>query len=244
MSRAVISCTWDFAPHLGEAEKASLWAAIPPYQRDARTKGVPQLGSGAIYPVPESDIVVADFPIPAHWPRAYGLDVGWKKTAAIWGAQNRDTGVIYLYSEHYRGEAEPVVHVESIKSRGAWVPGVIDPAARGRGQRDGQELLQNYLDLGLDIEPSQNAVEAGIEQCWQLFSAGRLKVFASLQHFLEEFRLYRRDENGKIVKFNDHLCDALRYLILSGRDRMRTAPVKKEGEAAYVDSGYSGTWMA
>ena len=47
-------------------------------------------------------------------PRAYGLDVGWNKTAAIWGARNPETGVIYLYSEYYRGQAEPQVHVEAI----------------------------------------------------------------------------------------------------------------------------------
>ena len=46
-------------------------------------------GSGqhlAVYPVPESDLIVQPFKIPAHWPRAYGLDVGWRGTAAIWGA--------------------------------------------------------------------------------------------------------------------------------------------------------------
>jgi hypothetical protein len=38
----------------------------------------------------------------------------------------------------------------------------------------------------------------------------------SLQNWLSEFRIYRRDEKGKIVKQNDHLMDATRYLILSG----------------------------
>ena len=36
---------------------------------------------------------------------------------------------------------------------------------------------------------------------------------------MEEFRLYRRNEKGKIVKVNDHLCDCLRYLIMSGMSR-------------------------
>jgi hypothetical protein len=30
-----------------------------------------------IYPITEADIVVNDFPIPDHWPRAYALDIRW-----------------------------------------------------------------------------------------------------------------------------------------------------------------------
>ncbi len=58
-----------------------------------------------------------------------------ERTAAVWGAWDRDDDVLYVYSEHYRGQAEPVIHAESIRSRGQWIPGVIDPASRGRGRR-------------------------------------------------------------------------------------------------------------
>jgi phage terminase large subunit-like protein len=244
--RFVVSCTWDDVPHLSRDVKEELFASIPPHQRDARAKGVPALGSGSIYPVPENDVVVADFEIPAHWPRAYGMDVGWNRTAIVWAAMDRETGTAYLYSEHYRGQAEPVVHTESIKSRGEWIPGVIDPAARGRAQRDGEQLLQNYIDLGLDLEPAQNAREAGLYMVWQLLSAGRLKVFASLTNWREEFRLYRRDEKGHIVKEKDHLMDATRYLVVSGRDRMKTAPApkqKSEFAGMAINGGGVGGWM-
>ena len=117
-SRSVILATWDDVPHLDERAKEMLFASYMPFQRDARTKGIPALGSGAIYPVPESDIVIPDFALPNHWPRAYGMDVGWNRTAAIWGAFDRETSTSYLYSQHYRGEAEPVVHAEAVKSRG------------------------------------------------------------------------------------------------------------------------------
>ena len=93
-----VQATWDDVPHLTPEAKAELLASIPPYQREARSKGVPQLGSGAIYQVPESDIVVADFAIPDHFPKVFGLDVGWNKTAVVWGARDNESGVIYLYS--------------------------------------------------------------------------------------------------------------------------------------------------
>jgi phage terminase large subunit-like protein len=215
-------CTWDEAPHLSPATREELWKSIPSFQRDARTKGLPQLGSGAIYKISDEDILVKPFEIPEHWPRAFGLDVGWNRTAAIWGAQDRETGILYLYSEHYRAHDEPHIHVEAIKQRGPWIPGVVDPAARGRSQRDGIQLLDLYRKAGLDLEPAINAVEAGIFACEQLMYGGRLKVFTSLSNWYSEFRMYRRDQEGRIVKEFDHLQDAMRYLIMSGRDRMKT----------------------
>lgn len=230
--RAVVMATWDDAPHLSKDQKEMLWSSIPPYQRDARSKGIPQLGSGAIYPVPESEIVVAPFEIPDYWPRVYGLDVGWNRTACIWAAIDRDSGSIYLYSEHYQGHAEPSIHASAIQARGKWINGVIDPAARGRSQIDGDQLLQNYRDLGLNIRKADNTVEAGIYNVWQGLSSGRIKVFNTLRSWLSEFRIYRRDEKGKIIKQDDHLMDATRYLIMTGLD---IADIDRSNETNYYE---------
>ncbi|UUC95589.1 terminase large subunit domain-containing protein [Comamonas sp. C11] len=216
IGRAVVQCGWDDVPHLTEEAKAKLLSRLMPHQRDARIKGVPALGAGAIYPVPESDIVVPDFQIPDFWPRAYGMDVGWNRTAAVWGAHDRDSDIVYLYSNHYRGQAEPSVHAASIKARGDWIPGAIDPASRGRSQKDGEQLLQNYVDLGLQLVTANNGVEAGIYQVWERMSTGRLKVFKSMHDWLNEYRIYRRDDKGQIVKKDDHAMDATRYLIVTG----------------------------
>lgn len=243
MSRAIVGATWDDVPHLSAEAKDELWRSIPPYQRDARAKGIPQLGSGAIYPIAEDDIIVPDFDIPPHWPRAYALDVGWRRTAAVWGALDRDTGVAYLYSEHYRGEAEPVVHVGSIHTRGKWIPGVIDPAAQGRSQKDGIALLETYRGLGLDLQMADHAVEAGIYATWTLLSAQKLRVFASLGNWRSEYRLYRRDEKGAIVKVNDHLMDATRYWVMTGRDAAKCKPAAPVREHRYVDTGSDTGWM-
>lgn len=245
MSRCVITATWDDVPHLTEEAKASLFASIPPYQRDARTKGIPQLGSGAIYQISEDDISVKPFEIPEHWPRAYGLDVGWNRTAGVWAARDGASGVIYLYSEHYRAHDEPTVHTEAIKSRGAWIPGVIDPASRGRSQKDGEQLLQIYRNLGLILVPAINAVEAGIYAVWQLMCAGKLKVFSSLSNWYREFRLYQRDEDGRVLKQNDHLMDAMRYFVMSGRDLMTVAPPPNDNlrRRYFAEQGEHG-WMS
>ena len=215
-TKYVVMASWDDAPHLSDAQKEELWEGIPPHQRDARSKGIPQLGSGAIYPVIEERITVDDFEIPEYWPRAYALDVGWNCTAAIWGAWDRQSDTVFLYSAYKQGQAEPPVHVDAIKSRGDWIPGVIDPAARGKSQKDGQRLFNEYRSMGLELSLSENAVEAGIHAVFRRMASGRLKIFKSLNQWFEEYRLYRRDENGKIVKENDHLMDCTKYLILSG----------------------------
>jgi terminase large subunit-like protein len=217
MTRVAIFATWDDVPHLSEEAKAGLLGSYQPHERDARTKGVPSLGAGAIYPVPEGDITCAPFEFPAYYKHVYGLDVGWNRTAAIWAALDTETDVAYLYSEHYRGQAEPAIHAQAIKSRGDWIPGVIDPASRGRSQKDGEQLLWQYQECGLtNLTKALNGVDSGIYSMWSRLSTGRLKVFSTLQNWLGEYRIYRRDEKGAIVKANDHLMDATRYLCMSG----------------------------
>lgn len=222
--RALVMAGWDDVPHLSEDAKTRMYAESEVHLREARSKGVPSIGSGAIYPIHEEEIVCDPIELPDHWPRAYGMDVGWKRTAVIWGAFDRETNTWYLYSEHYRGQAEPSIHADAIKGRGDWIPGVIDPASRGRTQDDGEKLLEMYTDLGLDLMPANNAREAGIHKVYQDLSTGKMKVFRTLTNWLGEYRIYRRDQKGAIVKENDHLMDATRYLKMSGEEVMKTKP--------------------
>lgn len=236
----MVNAGWQDAPHLSAKAMAELEAAYQPYERDARIKGIPALGSGAIYPVPESDVMCRPFDIPAYWPRAYALDVGWNRTACLWGAKDQSTDTIYFYQEHYRGQAEPSVHAAAIRARGAWMNGVIDPAARGRGQKDGTRLMRDYQDLGLKLSLAINAVDAGIFECWQRLSQGRLKVFTTCENWLAEYRLYRRDKKGDIVKDNDHLMDTMRYWVMSAMPVASVDPqyLMKSGHVSKVQTDY------
>lgn len=228
MAKIAIRCGWRDVPHLTDEDCAEMLKSIPPYQRKARSEGIPILGAGAIYPFDEESYIVDPFDVPKHWPRGYGLDVGWNRTAALWGALDRETETLYLYSEHYLAEAEPIIHAHAIQKRGDWVSGKIDPASRGRGQADGKQLLKIYRDdLHLLITEANNAVWAGIDQVYMLFSTGRLKVFKQLVNFRSEQSVYRRDEHGKVVKEDDHLMDCLRYLCVDGFEWMQTEPVSR-----------------
>ncbi len=214
LGKHVTSCTWDDVPHLTEDAKAELLASIPVFQRDARSKGIPSLGAGVIYPVLEDDYKMDPLPIPKHWKRIYGMDVG-NKTAAIWLAINPDAEEIWAYAEYYKERAEPSIHTTGIKAKGDWIPGAIDPASRGRSQIDGQRLMEMYTELGLRVEKANNAVETGLYTVWELLSTGRLKVFSNCTYLLKEMRTYSRDEKGNVIKVNDHLCDSLRYAVMT-----------------------------
>jgi phage terminase large subunit-like protein len=229
-----IQVTWDDAPHLTEQSKAELAKTIPAYQLEARRSGVPQLGSGAIYTVAEEEFVTEPFEIPKHWPRCFGLDVGWNNTACVWLALDRGTDTAYIYDAYKRGGVEPAAHEADIARRGEWIPGVVDPAAIWRSVRG--------KPLGL----ANNDVEYGIDQVYRRIAGGRLKLFRSAStQWLGEYRTYRRDEKGKVVKEMDHLMDATRYAVVSGLQAAKTQPEPpKERRVLMERGGASLGWMS
>ena len=80
-----------------------------------------------------------------------------------------------------------------------------------------------YRNLGLRLQAMDNPAESGTLNLGQRMGSGRLKVFPSLAKYLEERRLYRRDEKDQIVKDRDNLQVAARCLV-SGASRMSTQP--------------------
>jgi hypothetical protein len=90
-------------------------------------------------------------------------------------------------------------------------------------------LLQRYRNLGLHLRSIENTMEAGIMEISQRMQSGRLKVFPSLVKYLAERKLYRRDENDRVVREGDNLQDATRCLVL-GIPAMATEPEDDEDE--------------
>ena len=220
--------TWDDVPHLSEEVKKQFWETLPPFQREARSKGIPTLGAGAVYPIAEDRITVDAFGIPDHWPRVFGLDPGWRNTAAVWIAKNPDTGVMYAYSDYKVGEKDPVEHTRSLKTRGSWIPCIIDHAANGSAQTNGESVATLYKEEGLTIHNANKAVEAGLQRCFRAFQDGTLKIFKTCSYLLDEFKLYHRDEKGNIVKEHDHCLDAMRYALMGFEDHAKAeADIKK-----------------
>jgi hypothetical protein len=208
----------------GYKEKEELLASIPKYQQDARIKGYPSLGSGAVYSYNEDSIVIEPRTIPLYFQHAYAIDVGWKATACIAIAIDPDAGDVFVTREYKRGEAMPDEHATAIRLMANNATGAIDPAARGRSQKDGVRLMDEYQQLGLRLVLANNEVEAGIFRLQQLMSTGRLRIFNTCPGVLTEMRQYQRGDDGKVIKRNDHLLDALRYAVMTERIHLRLRP--------------------
>lgn len=210
-------------PHLDAATIAEMEKDTPIHLQRSRVHGEPSLGSGAIYPILPEEIRCPPFMLPDYWPRAYGFDPGWNRTAAVWGAHDRDNDVIYLYGEHYRGQAEPSIHADAIKNRGLWMPGIADYAGRSI---EGERVIDRYRALNLNLVNADKSVDAGLMEVLQRLSTGRLKVFSTLSNWFEEYKVYHRNEKGAIVKLKDHLMDATRYLVM-GQHHMIIKPITR-----------------
>lgn len=220
----VINVEWsDSIPHLPVEMQQELLMSYAPHERDARARGIPQLGSGAIYPILEQDITCEPFKIPDNWKRVMGIDVSPQRTAIVWGAINPADGTVYLYSEYYAERLEhPAMIKDAMQSRGKWIPGCIDPAAdKLIAPGDGRTFVTYFNEQGIDLvmpRKSQVGVEAGIYKCRSMLESGMCKVFNTMHKWLEEYRLYRRGDDGKIVKSKDDLMDAFRYMMVVGLD--------------------------
>lgn len=218
VNKYVICAGWDDVPHLSAKWKENALKAFPPHLREAKSKGIPSQGSGAIYPIAEEDILVDPLKeIPPYWPRAFGMDFGWTApTAVIWAAQDPDSKIYYLYSEHYLKQQIPAVHAYAIKQRGKDIPGVCDPAGAGSAGSSGLTWIEEYQDLEIDIIPAKGGPktkEPRISKVLSLLQTGQLKVFRGrCPNWLEEYRIYQRDENGKIKDGHDDLMNATEYL--------------------------------
>jgi len=251
---------WSDCPHLTPDVIEQMSRKFLPSQLKARSEGIPEIGEGAVYPVDIEEITVAPFSIPDYWPRCFGMDVG--KTAVVWVAKDPESDTAYLYDEYFSEEYNPILHAAAIKSRGDWIPGVIDPSSRQSSQVDGTKLINVYTRLGLDLNWEKIGVETSIQEVWMRITTGRLKVFSTMQKFRNEFLRYHRrrhetlyGEKSEIVKKDDHCMDASRYALVSGlryarskagkeRDKKETyAKSLQRGGAGSFFSGGDGGWM-
>ena len=250
--------TMDESPHISKQKKAEFIADIPDHEIECRTKGLPMLGEGAIYPIGDDQLKVDPFAIPKSWRRIVGLDFGHTDhpTAAVWLALNPDTDTIYVYDAYKKGGKTLTVanHSRAITSRGYWIP-VAWPHDGMQGDRGGtgsnlatlyKNCHVNMLNLSARHEDgvggSQGSVnragsvgrEVIIQECYERMVSGRLKVFSNLSQWFEEKRMYHR-KDGKVVAVNDDLLSSTHYGVMMRRYarpeyRQEIQPVAIDGD--------------
>lgn len=245
-SKIYILASHEDATHMTTDEKKRLYDSYSPHEREARTRGIPSMGSGLIYPVHESSLLVSPFDIPEYWPRCFGMDFGWHNTAAVFMAHDQDNDVVYLYGEYLAGHLTPQHHAFQLIKQGAdWMPGGYDGAGESAAQEDGGNLVDLYQQAGIKnwTPADKRSVNKGIYTVLQRMETGKLKIFSTLTKLMTEMRMYSRDDNGKVKKGNDHLMDAMRYGVVTGLPiaRVKQSTINKLRIPIHGSSG--GSWM-
>lgn len=177
-----------------------------------------------VYPTAIPQFSVAPFQIPAFWPKVFTMKVEPELTTALWGALDREQGILYVTTEHSLARADATANAAAIRSRGDWISGWLESDETNLEAR--RELALGYVALGLKhLNLADRAEEAGIADMLQRVTTGRLKVFSTCQGFFRAYRSHRRDADGKIIGAG--LMDCARVLcrpatLLSARVKPKT----------------------
>ena len=236
--QALINATWEDAPHLTKDKVAQLLAALPEHERDMRSKGIPMVGAGLVFPVSDDQLTCSPFPIPEHFAMLKAIDFGWDHPAAVvWGAYDRDNDVVYIYKVFRQRQAKKEIIAAAINSVDREVK-VIWPHDGNKSGEGGRTTAQQFKDLGVDMHYEQFynppamgkdkgdiSIEPGIMNMLSRMETGRLKVFRTCSEWFEEKRLYHRHKDtGKIVDKKDDLMSATRYIVQSLRYARPSTP--------------------
>ena len=232
---AYVPATWDDAPHLSADQKTAYRSRYPEHERDARTKGIPMMGTGLVYNIPDEMILVDSFPLPRHFRRICGVDFGIDHpAAAVWLAYDADADILYLYDCYKEKGQTPLQIAPIIISRGAWIPVAWPHDGMVRDKGSGVPLANQYRKHGVNMlpEPARwsdemrlgrvpelkgaQSREAGCLELLDRMHSGRFKVIRGPQTepFMQEKRMIHRKE-GQIILKNDDAESAVRYAMMS-----------------------------
>lgn len=245
--QALITASWEDAPHLSDAVKEQLMSVYTPAERAMRVSGQPSLGSGVVFPIREDKITCEPFEIPDHWMRIIGIDLGMDHPNAVaCVAWDNESNKFYLYDEYSQKGETLSMHATAIRGKGGNTIPVVVPhdAFKRDGNGSGKQIIKILQeDQGLNVvmepfsnppgpdgKPGGNSVESGIAVLMTAMEEDRFKVFNTCTKFLQETKLYHR-EDGKIVDRGDDMISATRYAVLmAGR---HAKPGGAKGHAGY-----------
>lgn len=221
VSKYIIRAEWEDVPHLDKKTRDELLASILPHMREARSKGIPCVGEGKVYPVEETSILLDNILLQEHWLRCYAIHVSYNGVKILFAALDKEKDVLYIYDEYTAGDLPPVIHASAIRKRGSWLQGVFKYNAVKANQQDAYQIYSQYVEEGLNIYKSDVTMRAGISAVYSRIVTGRLKVVSTCENWLHEFRGYAYDELGNIQGKSRNLAqdafmEATHSLVIDG----------------------------
>jgi len=225
--------TWDDAPHLSKDDKTRLASSYRDHERDARTRGVPMMGEGAVFPVSDDKIKIDPIQIPFHWSRIKGCDFGIDHPAAgVEIAWDRDQDVIYVIDCYRKKDETAAYHAAWFNKANKVIPVAWPHDGMNREKQGGKTLAQHYRDHGVNMlsksaryprapgeekdKGGPQPVEPIVDEVLERMQTGRFKVFSTCPDWFEEKRSYHR-KDGKIVDRRDDILKATFYAVMMKR---------------------------
>lgn len=184
---------------------------------------------GLVYPTMTENIV-DPFVIPGHWKRMFGVDFGLRDPTVMLGlAIDPDSGIGYIYTEHYENEKPVNHHAHLMKAILASVPYgmlygqiIADPAGKQTKGDGSRSYFSHYAEYGLWFKPGNNSLMSGIMKVYTYLSLGKLKIFSNCVNTIMEAREYKYDKEELDLAKNrgekpkdahNHAMDVIRYII-------------------------------
>jgi PBSX family phage terminase large subunit len=143
--------------------------------------------------------------------RYCGVDFGYTNPAGMLLIEKDTDGVYWVLDEYYQKEKttpEIIEFAASWKAR-KYYP---DPAEPDR--------VKEMKSAGLNVRDVSKDTVAGINIVREMFKSGRIKIDSRCTNLIWELETYHypdsqreKNETEQPVKKDDHLCDALRYVI-------------------------------
>lgn len=242
--RAVVTMTIDDVTHISPEEKKKIILRYKAHERDARVRGIPMLGSGAIFQAAESEMVCDPFRVPDFWPQLWGVDFGiGHPFAAARLAWDRDTDIIYITHCFKMTDEHAPTHVAAIKAAGEWIHVAWPQDGTQRDKGSGSPLASIYRTLGARMLPTHAtfpdgsiSTEAGVAEINDREASGRFKVFNTCGQYLDERRRYHR-KDGQIVKEFDDILSATRVAVMAKRYARAQISTRRAGQGVQIADG-------
>jgi phage terminase large subunit-like protein len=234
--QCLVIAAWEDAPHIAgvKGRIKLLLGKFSPHEREMRSKGIPLMGAGLVFPIEDDRILIDPIPLEPHWKRINGMDFGWDHpTGVAFLAYDDVNDVVYLVDEYCESKTLVPVTASAIKHRGEWIPTMWPHDGMSVGDKQtGKAFKTLYEDEGVNMHAEWathppapgakegtggNSVEAGLMDILNRMETGRFKVFRNCTKFIKEKGQYHRKvKNGKseIVKFMDDVISACRYGIM------------------------------
>lgn len=193
--------------------------------------------TGSVYPMFKRDLhVIRPKAFPEEWDYAVAMDWGSRNPTGVVFSRVDPTGGVWIYDTLYDSGKTAMEWSEIIKCRpdfqrvNSWI---IDPSALAQAREFGQAGIF-FHSYSPETNQRINDVNIGINLVSQFLLEGKIRIFEHCEELITQMEQYQwepsrsrlgADPKPKPLKVNDHLPDALRYLVMT---RPQGGAVKKD----------------